>query len=70
VEIGCWGVENVIQIIYQSLFDKIFRWRTMDDTNNEDTDMVYCSDCDSFNPASYLSEGRYKVCCLIFQKNH
>jgi len=42
----------------------------MDDTNNEDTDMVYCSDCDSFNPASYLSEGRYKVCCLIFQKNH
>lgn len=58
----------VSKIIYQSLFEKSFRWKTLDETNNEDMDMVYCADCDSFNTASYLSEGRYKICCPTCKK--
>lgn len=58
----------VSKIICRSLFDKSFRWKTLDDYTNDEIDMIYCAHCDAFNPASYLSEGRYKVCCPNCQK--
>lgn len=58
----------VSKIIYRSLFDKSFRWRTLDEYAHVETDMIYCADCDAFNKASYLSEGRYKICCPDCQK--
>lgn len=58
----------VTKIIYRSLFDKSFRWKTWDEPANDWTDMIYCFDCDAFSKASYLSEGRYKVCCPNCQK--
>jgi|GEM_PF-2855553 len=58
----------VSKIICRSLFDKSFRWKTLDDYTNDEIDMIYCAHCDAFNTASYLSEGRYKVCCPNCQK--
>lgn len=58
----------VSKIICRSLFDKSFRWETLDEYTYDEIDMIYCAHCDAFNTASYLSEGRYKVCCPNCQK--